>query len=156
MKVSLTDLFMIQWFNGEFVDDCLARFRNARNHCYAPVPEAEVVKVAINGLDYDVRKKLVNQQFLDLSQLVDKVRQVEQLRREKEWIRRKNSIRKEKVAFVNYVESDEEESEPKFNKVHMAELKSGPPYVCTSLRPIKGKEKVNGSKSYPFDITKVE
>ena len=38
----------------------------------------------------------------------------------------------------------------------MVELKSGPPYVCTSLRPVKGKEKATGSKSYSFNITKAK
>ena len=38
----------------------------------------------------------------------------------------------------------------------MAELKNGPPYVCPSLKPIKGKEKINNAKSYSFDITKAK
>ena len=40
--------------------------------------------MAMNGLDYGIRKKLVNQQFLDLAQLADKVRQIRQLRAKKE------------------------------------------------------------------------
>ena len=40
--------------------------------------------MAMNGLDYGIRKKLVNQQFLDLAQLADKVRQIGQLRAKKE------------------------------------------------------------------------
>ena len=71
-------------------------------------------------------------------------------------MRRKTSGRKEKVAFVDFVESDEEESEADSGKVHVAKLKLGPPYVCTSLEPVKGKEEANGSKSYSFDIIKVE
>ena len=35
-------------------------------------------------------------------------------------------------------------------------IKKGPPYVCLSLKPIKGKEKINNAKSYSFDITKAE
>ena len=119
----------------------------ARNHCYTLVPKVKVVKMAINGLDYAVRKKLVNKQFLDLSQLDDKVRQVDELRRE---------IRKEKVAFVDYVELDERESDPKGSDVHVAELRSGLSYVCTSLKPVKRKEKANGSKPYSFNITKIK
>ena len=38
----------------------------------------------------------------------------------------------------------------------MEELNLGPPHVCTSLRPAKGKEKATGSKSYSFDITKTK
>ena len=37
----------------------------------------------------------------------------------------------------------------------MVELQVGLPYVCTSLKPVKRKEKANSSnKSYSFDITK--
>ena len=57
-----------------------------KNRCFTPVPEAEVVEMAMNGLDYKVRKKIVNQQFFELAQLVEKFRQIEQLRAEKERI----------------------------------------------------------------------
>ena len=52
MKVSLTDLFAISQFNAESVNDYLARCQIAQNYCYASVQKAEVVKKAINGLDY--------------------------------------------------------------------------------------------------------
>ena len=71
-------------------------------------------------------------------------------------MQRKNYIRKEKVAFVDYVELDERESDPKGSDVHVAELKSGLSYVCTSLKPVKRKEKANGSKPYSFNITKIK
>ena len=61
-----------------------------------------------------------------------------------------------RVAYVNYVESKKDGSDPEGNDVHVVELKLGPPYICTSLNPAKGKEKANGSKSYSFDITKVD
>ena len=39
----------------------------------------------------------------------------------------------------------------------MAELQSGPPYVCPALRPGKRKEKTfSNAESYSFDITKAE
>ena len=39
-----------------------------KNRCFTPIPEAEVVKMAMNGLDYGIRKKkLVNQQFSGLA-----------------------------------------------------------------------------------------
>ena len=71
-------------------------------------------------------------------------------------MRRKNSIQRENVAFIDFVELDEEEREPESSKVHVVELKLGPPYVCTSLKPVKGKEKANGSTCYSFNITKAE
>ena len=44
------------------------------------------------------------------------------------------------------------------NKIHVTEVQVGPPYVCASLKPVKGKEKLNSTshKSYSFDITKAD
>ena len=126
-----------------------------------------MIKMATNGLDYSIRKKLINLKFLDLAQLVQKVRQIEQLKVEKDRIKRtrlKKSFRKEQVNFVE-MESDEEEedfdpNEINLAEVRVAELQASPPYVCASLKPIKEKEKTNSSnnsnKSYSFDITKAD
>ena len=59
------------------------------------------------------------------------------------------------------MKSNEEEDDFDSNEINLAEIKAvelqaGPPYVCASLKPIKGKEKANTSnKSYSFDITKI-
>ena len=60
------------------------------------------------------------------------------------------SVRREEVAFVDSVESDEEESKPKNSEVNVVELKLEPPYVCTLLKLVKEKGKANRSKSYSF------
>ena len=60
------------------------------------------------------------------------------------------------------MESDEEEDDFDSNEINLAEvrvakLQAGPPYVCASLKPIKGKEKANTSdRSFSFNITKVD
>ena len=54
--------------------------------------------MATNGLDYNIRKKLVNLQFLDLAQLTEKVWQIEQLKAKKHMIKRtrlRKTFRKE-------------------------------------------------------------
>ena len=68
MKVSLTNLFTIRRGQGESIDDYLATFRMMKNRCFTPIPESKMVKVPTNGLDYSIRKKLVNLQFFDLAQ----------------------------------------------------------------------------------------
>ena len=77
MKVSITDLFNIKRMVNESVDDYLNRFRQMKSRCFTPIPEHEIVKIATSGLDYSTRKKLINQQFLDMAQLADSVRQIE-------------------------------------------------------------------------------
>ena len=61
MNISLIDLFSIRWFQGELMDDYLARFRNMKNRCFTLILETEMVKIPMNGLDYGIKKKLVNQ-----------------------------------------------------------------------------------------------
>ena len=56
MKVSLTNLFNIRRYHGESIDDYLARFRVMKNKCFTPIPEVEMVKIVINGLDYSMQK----------------------------------------------------------------------------------------------------
>ena len=65
-------------------------------------------------------------------------------------------MRKEKIAFVKM--NEEEDVQNDLNKAFVAELKSGPPYVCVSLRLANGKEKASSSsnKMYTFDITKAK
>ena len=70
-----------------------------------------MAKITTNGLDYSIRKKLVDLQFLDLAQLVEKVQQIEQLKMEKERSERtrlRKTFSKEQVNFIE-MELDEEE-----------------------------------------------
>ncbi|PNY08032.1 hypothetical protein L195_g004542 [Trifolium pratense] len=45
--------------------------------CFTQVPEHELVEMAAGGLDYSIRKKLDTQYLRDMSQLADRVRQIE-------------------------------------------------------------------------------
>ena len=74
-----------------------------KSKCFTPIPKVEIVKIVINGLNYSIRKKLVNQQSLDMAQLAKRVTQIEQLRAEKEIIKKR--IGEERVAYLDYVES---------------------------------------------------
>ena len=66
IRVSLTNLFTIRRGQGELIDDYLAIFKMMKNQCFTLIPKSEMAKMATNGLDYSIRKKLVNLQFLDL------------------------------------------------------------------------------------------
>ena len=76
------------------------------------------------------------------------------VKKRKRAFKKENSYSKRKVAYVKYEESEEDDFD--HDEVHVAELKNGPPYVCPSLKPIKGKEKINSAKSYSFNIIKAE
>ena len=53
MKVSLTNLFNVRRYHGKLIDDYLARFRVMKNKCFTPISKVEMVKIVINGLDYN-------------------------------------------------------------------------------------------------------
>ena len=78
-KVNLTDLMNVKRHHDESIDDYLSRFRQMKARCFTQIPEHELVQMVAAGLDYSIRKKLVNQQLRDMAQLADRVRQIEQL-----------------------------------------------------------------------------
>jgi hypothetical protein len=128
------------------------------------VPELELVEMAAGSLDCSIRQKLDTQHLRDMVQLADRVRHVERLRAEK--ARTQKHFRKEKVAFVSSKESNQEFDiafgDVEAKEVDIAELKSGPPYTCKSLRPSVGNNHVETSneryvpKTYTFDVSKCE
>ena len=124
----------------ESIDDYLKRFRLLKAICFTQVHEHELVEMAAGGLDYSIRKKLDTQYLRDMAQLADRVRQVERLRAEKA---RPHKYRREKVAYIDTNESDQEldiaYEDIKDGEVNVVELKPEPPYTCKMLRPSDGK-----------------
>ncbi|RYQ99372.1 hypothetical protein Ahy_B07g087305 isoform A [Arachis hypogaea] len=93
---------------GQNADD------NTRSRCYVSLLESEVVKIAVMGLGFYMRRKLLNVHIPDLAHLAERVHQVELMKKEKEKYRKEQKLkskpftRKEKVAYVT-IESSEEE-----------------------------------------------
>ncbi|XP_015932637.1 uncharacterized protein LOC107458936 [Arachis duranensis] len=163
MNVAVTNLVALKHEDGETIDDYLIHFKNARSRCYVTLPENEIVKIATMGFGFYMRRKLLNVHIPDLAHLVEKVRQTELMKKEKEKHRTeqrsksKPFTQKEKVAYVT-MESSEEEIDFE-TEVDLAKLKKGPPYVCSLLKKLPGSEKSNDSKlksgkKYSFDISK--
>lgn len=161
-KISLKELSSVKRKLAESIDDYLNRFQLLKIRCFTQVPEHEIVKMIIGGLDYSIRKILDMQYLRDMAQLDDRVRQVKRLKAEKA---RVSKGKKERVDYVDMEDQDlisevevghNEESE-----VDVAELKPGPPYVCKLLTLASGKNpsehKENdkfSKKTYTFDVTK--
>ncbi|RYR34289.1 hypothetical protein Ahy_A10g049071 [Arachis hypogaea] len=137
------------WGNNEGIENI---FQN-ENH----IPNRENPRVVLRGEnDDDVLNGL-------RAYLVEKVRQTELMKMEKEKHRSeqrsksKPFTRKEKVAYVT-MESSKKEFDFE-TEVDLAELKKGPPYVCSLLKKLPGSEKSNDSKpktgkKYSFEISK--
>ena len=161
-KISLKELTSVRRKTSESIDDYLNRFWLLKSRCFTQVSEHELVEMALDGLDYSIRKKLDTQYLRDMAYLADWVWQVERLKAEK--ARTSKFSKKEKVA---YVDTDDIDSGFDLNfddagnsEVNLAELKHGPPFTCKVLRSSNGKnpeEPTNEkylSKTYSFDVTK--
>ncbi|RYR49899.1 hypothetical protein Ahy_A07g036423 [Arachis hypogaea] len=121
--------------------------------------------MATMELGFYMGQKLLNVHIPDLAHLAEKVRQVEILRKEKEKYKNERKLKgksfsqKEKVSYVA-MESLSEESDFE-TEVDLAELKKGPPYVCSLLKKILNVDKLSdlkhkSGKKYSFDISKSE
>ncbi|KAK2388635.1 hypothetical protein QL285_062295 [Trifolium repens] len=165
-KISLKELASVKRKTQESVDDYLNRFRLLKARCFTSVPEHELVEMAAGGLDYSIRKKLDTQYLRDMSQLADRVRQIEKLKAEK--ARNSKFQKKKDVAFLDSFdnefgyETEDEYVDIDDSDINVAELKPGPPYTCKLLRPSNGKNPVEpknekyATKTYTFDITKCD
>ncbi|XP_057432903.1 uncharacterized protein LOC130725716 [Lotus japonicus] len=136
-KVTLMDLVNVKRQPNESIDDCLIRFKHMETRCSTHVPEFELVKMAIGGLDYSIKKNLVNDEFIDMTQLAHKVKRVEKLRLEKykpeEVFQGEESscIRATQNPEIGQDEIDQsdEDSYSDENEVNMAEFKPKSPYT---------------------------
>ncbi|PNX60166.1 hypothetical protein L195_g051787, partial [Trifolium pratense] len=101
--------------------------------CFTQVPEHELVEMAAGGLDYSIRKKLDTQYLRDMSQLADRVRQIERLKAEK--ARNSKFQKKKEIGFIDSYDNeidyeiDDEYLEFEDSDINVAELKPGPPYT---------------------------
>ncbi|XP_050895649.1 uncharacterized protein LOC127102312 [Lathyrus oleraceus] len=164
-KISLKELDNIKRKFAEPINEYLNRFRLLKARCFTQGPEQELVEMAIGGLDYSIRKKLDTQYLRDMSQLVNRVRQVKHLKAEKARANKNN--RRERVAYAE-LDGDDQESyrdplDLEEREIDIAELKQGLPYSCKVLAPSNGKNLVEPEKNnkfpkkkYTFNVTKCD
>uniref|UniRef100_A0A151UHK3 Retrotransposon gag domain-containing protein n=1 Tax=Cajanus cajan TaxID=3821 RepID=A0A151UHK3_CAJCA len=159
MRSAHRNLMYIKRQHHETLDEYLNRFRQLMSRCYTNIPEHELVKIAATGLDSSIRKKLVNEKLRDMAQLAEKVRRIEQIRAEKERLRKFDKfVRKEKVAYLDNmdVNDDNFESLNEEMEVNLAELQPGPTYQCQLLKPGENNIEVRSNRKYSFDVTKAD
>ena len=48
-------------------------FRQMKSRCYTQIPEHELVRMVVTGLDFSIRMALVNRQVRDMAQLANRV-----------------------------------------------------------------------------------
>ena len=103
-KTTLKELASIKYKFTEAIDDYLNRFCLLKSRYFTQVSEHELVEMVAGGLDYSIRKKLDTHHLRDMTQLADKVQQIERLKAEKARANKNN--RKEMVEYVKMDEDD--------------------------------------------------
>ncbi|XP_059650755.1 uncharacterized protein LOC132296587, partial [Cornus florida] len=69
---TLADLSRLSQLPSESVETFIARFRRARLRCCVPLPEQEYICLALNGLDFELRKRFEGVPFRDMYDLAEK------------------------------------------------------------------------------------
>ncbi|KAM1624511.1 hypothetical protein ACFX2K_022682 [Malus domestica] len=82
MEMSISSLARMAQASNESPMDYLTRFKSARNWCRVPLPEVEFVRLALNRLDVEYKKKFLGANFRDMYELAQHVEQYDYLLRE--------------------------------------------------------------------------
>ncbi|XP_073030718.1 uncharacterized protein [Primulina eburnea] len=148
-EVCIADLSRVTQKKGESMESMeyfIDMFKKIKNRCKVFLPETEFVKMAQNGLDFELRKKFQGMEFRDFFELVAKVAEYEELLREESY--------KKKTAMGSYYHEVED--------VALAEIRSAGSCTVPLLNKKPAElEKKNNSQlpkdmQYTFDVSKTE
>ncbi|KAM1489058.1 hypothetical protein ACFXTO_032356 [Malus domestica] len=111
MKMSVSSLVRMAQASDESPMDYLTRFKSARNWCQVPLPEVEFVRLALNGLNVEYKKKFLGANFRDMYELAQHVEQYDYLLREEKISKPPSRGTIYKNPTVNYALTEGEESQ---------------------------------------------
>ncbi|KAB2604032.1 hypothetical protein D8674_042381 [Pyrus ussuriensis x Pyrus communis] len=163
MEMSVSSLARMAQASDESPMEYLTRFKSARNWCRVPLPEVEFVRIALNGLDVEYKKKFLGANIRDMYELAQHVEQYDYLLREEKISKSPSRGTLYKNPTVSYASA--ESGDHQCVSVDAAEIVIDKPYVCKALAQVNGKdtkahsaaEEMNkSSKVYTFDITKAD
>ncbi|KAM1804003.1 hypothetical protein ACFX12_029919 [Malus domestica] len=141
----------------------LTRFKSTKNWCRVPLPEVEFVRLTLNGLNVEYKKKFLGANFRDMYELAQNVEQYDYFLREEKISKSPSQGTIYKNPTVSYASTEGEDSQ--YVSVDAVEIVIDKPYVCKTLTQVNSKdaktrstteETTKTSKVYTFDITKVE
>lgn len=69
IRVLMADLARLKQQPREMTKQFIMRFKQAKIKCFSGLSEVEFIKLAQDGLDYELRKKFERMTFLDLFEL---------------------------------------------------------------------------------------
>jgi hypothetical protein len=118
MGVSMADLARLKQKLDESTAKFIMRFKRIRTRCLTTLPKAEYIKIAIDGLNFELRKKFEGITFIDLFELSERASRFEGLLKEEN--QRKNS------SYGTYYQDPDYE-------IDLAEYIGQGPFVCEAL-----------------------
>uniref|UniRef100_A0A2N9FWA1 Retrotransposon gag domain-containing protein n=1 Tax=Fagus sylvatica TaxID=28930 RepID=A0A2N9FWA1_FAGSY len=80
--VSMADLARLKQKPDESAEQFIMRFKRIRTRCLTTLPEAEYIKIAIDGLNFELRKKFEGITFFNLFELSERASRFEGLLKE--------------------------------------------------------------------------
>jgi hypothetical protein len=142
----MVDLARLKQKPDESAEQFIMRFKRIRIRCLTTLPEVGYVKIAIDGLNFELRKKFERITFIDLFELSERAFRFEGLLKEEN--QRKNS------SYGTYYQ------DPNY-EIDLAEYIGRVPFVCEALhkKQIQAKESnkpASPLKAYSFDVEKAD
>lgn len=139
------------------VIDYIKRFRDVRNRCYSlNITDRDLAGLAFNDLIAPLRERLDGQQFLDVSQLMQRaLAQESRVKDNKKLVR--SYDKKPNVNVIDYSEASDSEEEGDHD-IYVAEwswTNKNKPFVCSNLMPTPRKDRQSEVK-YSFDVAKCD
>ncbi|KAM1010268.1 hypothetical protein ACFX2C_045765 [Malus domestica] len=135
MEMSVSSLARMAQAFDESPMDYLTRFKSTRNWCRIPLPEVEFVRLALNSLDVEYKKKFLGANFRDMYELAQHVEQYDYLLCEEKISKALSRGMIYKNPTVKYASTEDE-----CVSVDAAEIVIDKPYVCKALTQVDSEE----------------
>ncbi|KAM1044807.1 hypothetical protein ACFX2I_035776 [Malus domestica] len=107
--MSVSSLAKMAQASDESPMDYLTRIKSARNQCRVLIPKVKFVKLALNGLDMEYKKKFLREKFRDMYELAQHVEQYDYLLREEKILKPSSRWTIYKNPAVSYASVEVEE-----------------------------------------------
>ncbi|XP_070668986.1 uncharacterized protein [Malus domestica] len=138
MEMSVSSLARMAQASDESPMDYLTRFKSARNWCRVTLPEVKFVRLALNGLDVEYKKKFLGANFRDMYELPQHVEQCDYLLQEEKISKSPSRGTIYKNPTVSYASTEGKESQ--YISMDAAEIVIDKPYICKALTQINSKD----------------
>ncbi|KAM1535803.1 hypothetical protein ACFX1Z_014768 [Malus domestica] len=163
MEMSISSLAKMAQASNESPMEYLTRFKSTKNWCRVPLSEVEFVKIALNGLDMEYKKKFLGANFRDMYEMAQHFKQYDYLLREEKILKSPSRGTIYKNPTFSYASVEGKDSQ--YANVDKAEIVIDKPYVYKALAQINSEDTktrsasektIKTSKFYTFDITKAD